>query len=125
MQFTQAFVVFVATALAAVSAVPIEEKKYIIGWEIVENPTSADVPRAIAPRTPSGVKICTDINWGGTCGYAVQPLGVCINLTSPRKNAISSFGPDPGATCFGNDFRNFLCPAVEQNVPFLDCVLAE
>lgn len=29
------------------------------------------------------VYICTDINWGGTCGYKVQPLTECIVLTSP------------------------------------------
>ncbi|KAJ7213493.1 hypothetical protein GGX14DRAFT_445308, partial [Mycena pura] len=52
------------------------------------------------PRTPGGVFVCTDINWGGTCGYAVQPLQTCIVLAAPWLNAISSFGPDPGATCW-------------------------
>ncbi|KAJ7742172.1 hypothetical protein DFH07DRAFT_1063818 [Mycena maculata] len=50
--------------------------------------------------TPGGVFICTDLDWQGQCGYAVQPLNECIVLVSPWLDAISSFGPDPGATCF-------------------------
>jgi hypothetical protein len=64
------------------------------------------------------VKICTDSNWKGTCGYAVQPLNQCISLDfpwvsqSPRRSilymlslihfqyhSISSFGPDPQTAC--------------------------
>ncbi|KAK6535511.1 hypothetical protein TWF694_001966 [Orbilia ellipsospora] len=41
-----------------------------------------------------GIYICTDANWYGTCGYAVQPLGVCIVLTDPYYHSISSMGPD-------------------------------
>ena len=52
-------------------------------------------------RTPGGVELCTDINWGGTCGYAVQPLNTCIILGDDWKNKISSFGPDPCQVCFG------------------------
>ncbi|KAJ7098674.1 hypothetical protein B0H15DRAFT_945182 [Mycena belliarum] len=87
MRFSQSFAVFVASALAAVSATPVaKEKQYIGGWEIVEAPTSPDIVRARTPQAPGGVFICTDINFSGTCGYAVQPL--------------DHFGPDPGATCF-------------------------
>ncbi|KAH8799686.1 hypothetical protein F5884DRAFT_905190 [Xylogone sp. PMI_703] len=61
---------------------------------------------SLAKRTPGGVEICTDINWGGQCGYQVQPLSdpnmisqvwQCIVLTSPWLYTISSFGPDQGA----------------------------
>ena len=59
-------------------------------------------PHAIAqPCTSGGVLFCTDIDWDGTYGYAVQSLGVCIFLTSPWYHTISSVGPDPGTTCFG------------------------
>ncbi|KAJ7822568.1 hypothetical protein B0H14DRAFT_3146340 [Mycena olivaceomarginata] len=82
--------------------------KYGVGWDgkvldpsIIGTPTSPNVVRsALVPRTPGGVFICTDINFGGTCGFAVQQLGQCIVLTSPWYQTISSFGPDPGATCF-------------------------
>lgn len=29
------------------------------------------------------VYICTDINWGGNCGFAKQPWDQCIQLDSP------------------------------------------
>ncbi|KAJ7859285.1 hypothetical protein B0H13DRAFT_2075256 [Mycena leptocephala] len=32
----------------------------------------------------------------------VEPMNECILLTAPWLNAISSFGPDPGSTCFGD-----------------------
>ncbi|KAJ6610356.1 hypothetical protein B0H10DRAFT_2225004 [Mycena sp. CBHHK59/15] len=101
MHFTKALVALVASAFTAVSAIPVSDQtKVTLGWEIVVAPTSPNVPRALAGRTPGGVFICTDINFSGTCGYAVQPLDVCIFLTSPWYRTISSFGPDPGATCF-------------------------
>ncbi|KAJ7056161.1 hypothetical protein C8F01DRAFT_1312237 [Mycena amicta] len=49
---------------------------------------------------PGGTFICQNTVWGGLCGYAVQPLNECILLESPWLQTISSFGPDPGATCF-------------------------
>ncbi|KAJ7190658.1 hypothetical protein GGX14DRAFT_407821 [Mycena pura] len=55
-----------------------------------------------ASRTAGGVFICTDISWKGApaASQCSWPLNVCINLTAPWYRAISSFGPDPGATCF-------------------------
>ncbi|KAJ7118539.1 hypothetical protein C8R43DRAFT_1112561 [Mycena crocata] len=104
MRFT--FVVL-ASAFVAVSATPVKEETYLLGWEIVEAPTSPSMTQTLASRnTPGGVKICTDINWGGTCGYAVQPLNTCIVLTSPWYHAISSFGPDHGAACFAYSQNN-------------------
>lgn len=44
--------------------------------------------------------ICTDINWGGHCGYAVQPLGVCVVLGSEWAYQISSLGPDKCTECW-------------------------
>lgn len=58
-------------------------------------------------RTAGGVYICTDIYWGGHCGYAVQPLGVCIVLGSEWADKISSFGPDKCTTCLA--WRYVLC----------------
>lgn len=56
-----------------------------------------------------GVFICTDLNWGGKCGYAVQPLDTCINLGSDWKAKISSFGPDLCTRClaYGYIFCSF------------------
>ncbi|KAF7333181.1 hypothetical protein MVEN_02383900 [Mycena venus] len=108
MRFTQAFATLAISILTAVSATPVQDWKYGVGWDgkvldpsIIGTPTSPNVVRsALVPRTPGGVFICTDINFGGTCGFAVQQLGQCIALTSPWYQTISSFGPDPGATCF-------------------------
>ncbi|KAI0703421.1 hypothetical protein BC835DRAFT_1023757 [Cytidiella melzeri] len=53
-----------------------------------------------ARRTVGGVYICTDINWGGTCGYAVQAINQCIVLGSDWNKQISSFGPDECTICY-------------------------
>ncbi|OHE96103.1 hypothetical protein CORC01_08640 [Colletotrichum orchidophilum] len=83
-----------AVEVASVPALP-TQLEYInfddIPWA---NTTDEHVP--LSKRTVGGIYICTDFNWGGTCGYKVQPLGVCIVLTSPWLNSISSIGPDPG-----------------------------
>ncbi|KAJ7655326.1 hypothetical protein B0H17DRAFT_1186062 [Mycena rosella] len=61
--------------------------------------SAATVPSDAIGR-PGGIFICQDLDWHGVCGYAVQPLNECILLVSPWLDTISSFGPDPGATCF-------------------------
>ncbi|KAK7059785.1 hypothetical protein R3P38DRAFT_2837864 [Favolaschia claudopus] len=61
---------------------------------------AAEAASAKAQGKPGGVFICEDIHWKGLCGYAVEPLNECILLSDPWLTAISSFGPDPGATCF-------------------------
>ncbi|KAJ7459561.1 hypothetical protein B0H11DRAFT_2242376 [Mycena galericulata] len=43
-------------------------------------------------ENPGGVYICTGLGFTGTCGYAIQPLDVCIDLASPWYDNISSFG---------------------------------
>lgn len=55
----------------------------------------------IQKRAVGGVYICEDINWGGKCGYAVQPLDTCIKLGGDWNRKISSFGPDPCTYCIG------------------------
>lgn len=50
-------------------------------------------------RTVGGVYICTDTDWKGTCGYAVQPLNTCIRMGQAWAFQISSFGPDKCTTC--------------------------
>ncbi|KAF8642864.1 hypothetical protein AX16_009370 [Volvariella volvacea WC 439] len=89
-----------------VAAAPTEDWKYSVGWDgTVLPPTAIGTPidnsTDLEKRVPGGVFICENINWGPPCGYAVQPLGVCIVLGDDWKNKISSFGPDPGAICFG------------------------
>ncbi|KAJ7863731.1 hypothetical protein B0H14DRAFT_3443826 [Mycena olivaceomarginata] len=49
---------------------------------------------------PGGVFICQNLDWKGLCGYAVEPMNECILLADPWLKTITSFGPDPGATCF-------------------------
>lgn len=114
----------VATAFAVPSLLAREEAdwKYSVGWDgttlpaaaigdsIGTNGTSLDVSTNIffrnhrfiwysQKRTIGGVYICTDINWGGRCGYAVQQTGACIVLGSDWNKQISSFGPDECTTC--------------------------
>ena len=61
---------------------------------------------ALEKRTVGGIFICSDINWGGTCGYAVQPINTCITLGSDWNNIISSIGPDPGtAVCIFHQYQ--------------------
>lgn len=43
--------------------------------------------------------ICTDTDWKGRCGYAVQPLYQCITLGADWAYQISSFGPDVCTIC--------------------------
>ncbi|KAI1327921.1 hypothetical protein F5Y16DRAFT_370152 [Xylariaceae sp. FL0255] len=62
---------------------------------------------AIQKREPGGVFICTDINWGGTCGFAKQPWNECIQLTSPWYHSISSIGPDTFNAIVA--FQDFSC----------------
>ncbi|TAQ88274.1 hypothetical protein B7494_g3385 [Chlorociboria aeruginascens] len=69
-----------------------DEMMYILDRDLPIDLTSSIIQK----RESGGIFICTDIDWSGTCGYAKQPLGVCIVLTSPYKDTISSFGPDDG-----------------------------
>ncbi|CAK5282266.1 unnamed protein product [Mycena citricolor] len=107
MRFATSFQL-IALVGAFVSASPVEKDcKYAVGWNgsvldsaAIGTPLENVERSSLQARTPGGVYICTDINWGGQCGYAVQQLGACIALTAPWYNTISSFGPDAGATCF-------------------------
>ncbi|KAJ6532313.1 hypothetical protein DFH09DRAFT_1326099 [Mycena vulgaris] len=84
-------------------------RKYGVGWDgtVLEAsasgtskaPSTNVSTNALVPRTPGGVLICTDINFIGTCGFAVQPFNTCISFTAPWYQSISNFGSDPGATC--------------------------
>ena len=100
--------------------------KYAVGWDGVtlpatdigttlhKNATDLEVrSQAAFPYAPAdmvqkrnigGVYICTDINWGGRCGYAVQPLGECIVLGSDWNKQISSFGPDDCTYCAAYEY---------------------
>jgi hypothetical protein len=44
---------------------------------------AAEPAADVEKRAKGGVYICTDVNWGGTCGYQVQPLNTCIHLDFP------------------------------------------
>ncbi|KAJ7096104.1 hypothetical protein C8R44DRAFT_813175 [Mycena epipterygia] len=73
---------------------------------VSQNLAASDATLSTAIGKPGGVFICQDGDWKGLCGYAVQPLNECILLVSPWLDTISSFGPDPGATCFGFSSNN-------------------
>ena len=96
-------------SVGAVSAKPIRTPRNATVLETLDVGWISDcqsvypfcVLMCLQKRTPGGVELCTDINWGGTCGYAVQPLNTCIILGDDWKNKISSFGPDPCQVCFG------------------------
>ncbi|KAF7716341.1 Uncharacterized protein PECH_000124 [Penicillium ucsense] len=49
---------------------------------------------SLQKRIEGGVEICTDLNWGGQCGFAKQPWDLCIRLDSPWWHSITSIGPD-------------------------------
>ncbi|KAE9410239.1 hypothetical protein BT96DRAFT_931039 [Gymnopus androsaceus JB14] len=106
MKLTASFAILFAMTLRA-AASPVEDRdwKTAVGWngtvlDALSIGTPTNVTGALEKRTPGGVYICTDINWGGECGYAVQALDACISLTSPWYDTISSFGPDSGAVCY-------------------------
>lgn len=50
---------------------------------IAASVVSAVPTAALEERTVGGIKICTDVNWKGTCGYKVQPINKCIHLDPP------------------------------------------
>ncbi|KAJ7191189.1 hypothetical protein GGX14DRAFT_481708 [Mycena pura] len=131
MGFSRSLAVILLTALSlplatAAAAVP-HDWKLAVGWNGTVLPASAlgtsigafTAPSSAAPAAdaaaaaphslalsigkPGGVFICENTDWSGTCGYAVQPLNECILLASPWFDSVSSFGPDPGATCFDAD----------------------
>lgn len=86
--------VLTSFAVAAPAPAPAAEASQL-DFEIVDSRPNSSLEK----RTVGGVYICTDINWSGTCGYAVQPLNTCIHLDFPWYHTISSFGPDVGTAC--------------------------
>ncbi|KAL5521459.1 hypothetical protein ACEPAF_2207 [Sanghuangporus sanghuang] len=78
---------------------------------VVHSTSANATSTSVEKRTPGGVFICTELNWGGTCGYAVQPLNECIPLGSDWDKQISSFGPDPCTICFA--YRESNCDEAE------------
>ncbi|KAI0692878.1 hypothetical protein BC835DRAFT_1355549 [Cytidiella melzeri] len=101
----------VAIASSSVLVRQDSDWKYSVGWDGVTLPSS-DIGTPLSndthlqKRAVGGVYICTDINWGGTCGYAVQPVGECIVLGSQWNKKISSFGPDQCTVCYASSFNN-------------------
>ncbi|KAJ6558988.1 hypothetical protein B0H10DRAFT_2201296 [Mycena sp. CBHHK59/15] len=88
---------------AAVTGRDDSDWKYKVGWSGVVSPASSigtlnitTTDTTLAKRNIGGIYICTDINWKGDCGYAVQPVNTCINMGSEWYRKISSLGPDPG-----------------------------
>ncbi|KAJ7218813.1 hypothetical protein C8J57DRAFT_1537328 [Mycena rebaudengoi] len=109
MHFSTSFISLLATCLlACVRASPVasvtsdlSDPKYTHGSDgIIVSVGTPSNGSEIEKRTPGGVFICDELNWGGRCGYAVQPLDVCIQLGSDWTFQISSFRPDDGATCY-------------------------
>ncbi|KAJ6606927.1 hypothetical protein B0H10DRAFT_576856 [Mycena sp. CBHHK59/15] len=96
---------------AAVTGRDDSDWKHKVGWSGVVSPASSigtlnitTTDTTLAKRNIGGIYICTDINWKGDCGYAVQPVNTCINMGSEWYRKISSLGPDPGTRVqlFGN-----------------------
>jgi hypothetical protein len=53
-------------------------------WTIIEGTGQPhNTTAGLQKRAAGGVYICTDVDWQGTCGYAVQPLNTCIHLDFP------------------------------------------
>ncbi|KAI5120973.1 hypothetical protein M0805_006645 [Coniferiporia weirii] len=105
MQFSLSFSSLVAVAVIALST------------GTAASPTPAPATETLEKRTVGGVYICTDLNWEGTCGYAVQPLEECIVLGSEWSDQISSFGPDECTTCFGYEESSCSEASWEFNYP--------
>jgi hypothetical protein len=64
--YTKTFLTTIALVASMTSAAPAAEPAMVLD-----------------KRAKGGVYICTDVNWGGTCGYQVQPLNTCIHLDFP------------------------------------------
>ncbi|KAG2417813.1 hypothetical protein HFD88_000912 [Aspergillus terreus] len=83
--------VVVACLLSLVAAAPAENLSERDSGSMIVSVTEAN---GLQKRVEGGVYICTDINWGGNCGFAKQPWDQCIQLDSPWWHSISSIGPD-------------------------------
>ncbi|KAJ6469353.1 hypothetical protein C8R45DRAFT_1016762 [Mycena sanguinolenta] len=123
---------------AAAAAAPTKDWKLAVGWNGTVLPSlGTSVGPFTAPGTgaakaapavaatvgpvsdlgkPGGVFICQNTDWQGSCGYSVVAMNECILLTSPWLDTISSFGPDPGATCFA--FASSNCDTDEAQWSF-------
>ncbi|KAJ7054355.1 hypothetical protein C8F01DRAFT_1259639 [Mycena amicta] len=95
---------------------PVESSDFAAPHGMVKAPSSNTLAVSSTVGKPGGVFICQDVGWGKPCGYSVQPLNVCILLQAPWLNTISSFGPDPGATCFA--FASGNCDAGQAQWSF-------
>jgi len=107
------------TLLLLFGAAAARDWKYSLGWDgtitesepwqvipfVGERPGSATaVASASNPKrrsTPGGVYVCTDNGFSGVCQYFITPLGTCFQVAICKQNQISSFAPDPGASCYG------------------------
>ncbi|KAK4161229.1 hypothetical protein QBC43DRAFT_268908 [Cladorrhinum sp. PSN259] len=50
--------------------------------------------------TPGNVYVCTGPSWQGTCQvFALGITGACLQIPTPYRYNVGSFGPDPGAIC--------------------------
>lgn len=111
MKFTiAALTAFVSlvSSVALPNALPEAEPGVSIARRTVGGVSSPHVPSSQETNlNPLQIFLCDDINWGGNCGYAVQPLYTCINMGTDWNDKISSFGPDSGTTCLL--FRNSGC----------------
>ncbi|KAL5354924.1 hypothetical protein BJX96DRAFT_170180 [Aspergillus floccosus] len=80
-----------ASLLSLVAAAPAENLSERDPGSMIVSVTDVN---GLEKREDGGVYICTDINWGGNCGFAKQPWDLCIQLDSPWWHSISSIGPD-------------------------------
>ncbi|EAU36832.1 predicted protein [Aspergillus terreus NIH2624] len=69
-----------ACLLSLAAAAPAENLSERDSGSMIVSVTEAN---GLQKRVEGGVYICTDINWGGNCGFAKQPWDQCIQLDSP------------------------------------------
>lgn len=89
-------------------------------------------PYPLTKRLPgqSGVYLCTDPNFSGTCQAFDRPYGACIDLLSPYLMKVSSVGPDFGSICnfysshactnHGSSLTGIVYPGIRALLPDID-----
>ncbi|KAL7271889.1 hypothetical protein RUND412_005331 [Rhizina undulata] len=92
------FLLKVAVSLLSAAALAVAAPTTSPNPSVVFVATSDHRPE-LERRATGGIYICADINWGGKCVYAIQPLRTCIDFGNDWNDIVSSFGPDSGTSC--------------------------
>ncbi|MCJ1269845.1 hypothetical protein MMC22_009738 [Lobaria immixta] len=62
----------------------------------------------------SGLYLCDDINFGGSCRWLQAPFGQCVSLDGDLAYKVSSAGPDKGNWC--TLYANYGCTGKEYQL---------